>query len=64
MPSRATQQGFLHHAALAQERLCDLHLDRHHATEPATAVREAIDLYAAWGVPAKLSALRARLDQI
>jgi ATP/maltotriose-dependent transcriptional regulator MalT len=54
---RARQQEFVHHAALAWERLAAMLEDQRRETEAAAARSEAAGLYAKWGALAKLSAL-------
>ena len=54
----AQRQDFVHHAALAHERLSQMLLEEGCQTEAAAALREAIGLYQVWGALPKAAALR------
>jgi tetratricopeptide (TPR) repeat protein len=57
--SAAHQQDFVHHAALAHERLGRALLEERRETEAAGALREAIAFYKTWGARPKAQALAA-----
>jgi tRNA A-37 threonylcarbamoyl transferase component Bud32 len=59
---QARKQGFLHHAALVQERHASLLLALRRYTESSAALRDAVALYREWGAQPKADALSAQQD--
>jgi hypothetical protein len=60
---RAAQQEFPPQAALAHERLGQMYLDLLRHVKAASALHQAVALYAAWGCPAKVARLRPQFDE-